>query len=256
MADDSTLTGPDRETDRAVSDMLAFTLTFAIIITSVGVVSLAGFGTLEDVQDSAQANSAEVSMEGFSNALEDIRADGVPERQLQVRLNGDGFSLQPSVLTVTVDQGPGTVQENVSINALERSTDEKTQIVYASGAIYRNQQFGQYIISRPTVRCGEDTAHVSLIAITGDMNISSGDRLTIDARRVESRMIHPDVSTSGDRTIDSITINASGTHQPEIWNRQFTEQLSDWDQTGEDAYTCDDIDRAFVRVTTIELRAV
>jgi len=44
---------------RGVSDLVAFVLTFSIIITAVGVVSIGGLGSLEDYRDGARAESAE-----------------------------------------------------------------------------------------------------------------------------------------------------------------------------------------------------
>jgi len=69
---------------RGVSDLVAFVLTFSIIITAVGVVSIGGLGSLEDYRDGARAESAEVAMTGFDSSMEDIRVDGVPQRSHQL----------------------------------------------------------------------------------------------------------------------------------------------------------------------------
>ena len=65
--------------DRAVSDTLAFTLVFAIIITSVGFTGLDGVDAVESIRDGAQANTAEQSMNGYAAGVARIRDDRAPQ---------------------------------------------------------------------------------------------------------------------------------------------------------------------------------
>jgi len=139
---------------RGVSDLVAFVLTFSIIITAVGVVSIGGLGSLEDYRDGARAESAEVAMVGFDSSMEDIRVDGVPQRSHQLQLNGDQLERHHSVIEITITGTPAPEPRTltVDVGAFVRQTGRDTEIVYESGTVYRSQDRGQTVVSKPPLR--------------------------------------------------------------------------------------------------------
>ncbi|MCU4799006.1 hypothetical protein OB920_01270 [Halobacteria archaeon HArc-gm2] len=242
---------------RGVSDLVAFVLTFSIIITAVGVVSIGGLGSLEDYRDGARAESAEVAMTGFDSSMEDIRVDGVPQRSHQLQLNGDQLERHSSVIEITISgtpRGPPPLSITVDVGAFVRQTGRDTEIAYESGAVYRSQDRGQTVVSKPPFRCGADTANIGLVSVRGDVNVSS-DSLALRARENGSMSAYPKLTDGENGSASDVTIDVSRTHNPDAWQQLFDREMDEWTGGG-GTYTCDDVDRVYVHNTSVELSAV
>lgn len=246
-------TGSD---SRGVSDLVAFVLTFSIIITAVGVVSIGGLGSLEDYRDGARVESAEVAMTGFDSSMEDIRVDGVPQRSHQLQLNGDQLERHNSEIEITITGTPAPEPRTltVDVGAFVRQTGRDTEIVYESGAVYRSQDRGQTVVSKPPFRCGDDTAHVGLVSVRGDVNVSS-DSLALRAREKESMSVYPKLTDAENGSASAVTIDVGETYNSDAWEQLFDREMDGWAGSG-GFYTCDDVDRVYVHNTTVELTAV
>jgi len=245
---------------RGVSDLVAFVLTFSIIITAVGVVSIGGLGSLGDYRDGARAESAEVAMTGFDSSMEDIRVDGVPQRSHQLQLNGDQLERHSSVIEITITGTPAPEPRTltVDVGVFVRQTGRDTEIVYESGAVYRSQDRGQTVVSKPPFRCGDDTAHVGMVSMRGDVNVSS-DSLALRARENGSMSAYPKLTDGENGSASDVEIDVSRTHNPDAWQQLFDRGMDEWDGTVDPdpyKYTCEDINRAYVHNTTVELSAV
>lgn len=236
---------------RGVSDLVAFVLTFSIIITSVAAVSVGGLGSLEDFRDGAQAESAEIAMTGFDDSMEDIRADGVPQRTHQMQLNGDQLERHSSIINVTID-GTSTL---VAVGAFVRETGDDTEMVYESGIVYRSQERGQVVVREPAFRCGSDSAHIGLVSVRGDVNVSSNS-LTLRARENRSTSVYPDLMAGENGAASQVEVNVTDTHNPAVWNQLFDSEMDEWGSSGRNAYTCSGINRVYVHNTTVDLDAI
>lgn len=241
---------------RGVSDLVAFVLTFSVIITAVAAVSLGGVGSLQDFRDEARAESAQVSMTGFDSSMEDIRTDGVPQRSHQLELNGDGLSRHNSELEITISGTPAGVQtRTVNVGAFARVTGDDTAIVYETGTVYRSQNRGQTLLREPPFRCGTDTAYVGLVSVRGDVNVSS-DTLALRARQDSSASVYPDLTAGENGSASSVQIDVTGTYDRAAWEQLFEREMSEWSDTGSGTYTCDGVNRVYVHDTTVELDVV
>ncbi|EMA18765.1 DUF7289 family protein [Haloarcula argentinensis] len=239
--------------DRGVSDLLAFTLTFSIIITGIALVTLGGLGAFDAIQQGATTDVAETSMIGFAETTDDHIQSGAPRRTTSMKLQGHGLSLQASTLNVTVD-GRST---NISIGAFVRETDSGTDIVYTSGAVYRVQQEGLVVSRKPSFRCAPDSGSVylSVLSLDGQTDFSSSGRLTIETAIQNTTLVSPQAGKSPSAT--TVSINVSETAYPDAWHRLFEQELSDWSGHSEPhTYQCTGINRAVVHNTTVDIRTI
>ncbi|MHC3378057.1 DUF7289 family protein [Haloarcula sp. H-GB5] len=239
--------------NRGVSDLLAFTLTFSIIITGIALVTLGGLGAFDAIQQGATTDVAETSMIGFAETTDDHIQSGAPRRTTSMKLQGHGLSLQASTLNVTVD-GRST---NISTGAFVRETDSGTDIVYTSGAVYRVQQEGLVVSRKPSFRCAPDSGSVylSVLSLDGQTDFSSSGRLTIETAIQNKTLVSPQAGKSPSAT--TVSINVSETAYPDAWHRLFEQELSDWSGHSEPhTYQCTGINRAVVHNTTVDIRTI
>jgi hypothetical protein len=237
--------------DRGVSDLLAFTLTFSTIITGIALVSLGGLGAFDAIQQGATTDVAETSMIGFAETTDDhIRGDA-PRRTTSMKLQGHGLSLRSSTLNVTVD-GRST---NISTGAFIRETDSGTDLVYTSGAVYRVQREGLVVSRKPTLRCGPDSAYLSVLSLDGQTEFASSGRVTIETSTQNKTLVSPRAGRSPSAT--TVSINVSETAYPDAWHRLFEQELSDWLSHPEPhTFQCTGISRAVVHNTTVDVRII
>jgi hypothetical protein len=237
--------------DRGVSDLLAFTLTFSIIITGIALVSLGGLGAFDAIQQGATTDVAETSMVGFAETTDDHIQGDAPRRTTSMKLQGHGLSIRSSTLNVTVD-GRST---NISTGAFVRETDSGTDIVYTSGAVYRVQQEGLVVSRKPSFRCSPDSAYLSALSLDGQTDFSSSNRVTIETATQNKTLISPQAGKSPSAT--TVSINVSETAYPDAWHRLFEQELSNWSGHSEPhTYQCTGINRAVVHNTTVDIRTV
>jgi hypothetical protein len=227
------MSGSRRSHDRGVSDLLAFTLTFSIIVTGIALVTLGGLGAFDAVQRGATTDVAETSMVGFAETADDhIRGDA-PRRSTSMKLQGHGLSLRPSTLNVTVD-GHTT---NISTGALVRETDSGTDIVYTSGAVSRVQPEGL------------------VVSLHGRTDFASSGRVTIETATQNRTLVSPNAGRSPSAA--TVSVNVSGTAYPDAWHRLFEQELSNWSNHPDaHTYQCTGISRAVVHNTTVEVRTI
>ncbi|WP_049943110.1 MULTISPECIES: DUF7289 family protein [Haloarcula] len=239
--------------DRGVSDLLAFTLTFSIIITGIALVTLGGLGAFDAIQQGATTDVAETSMVGFAETTGDHIQGDAPRRTTSMKLQGHGLSIRSSTLNVTVD-GQST---NISTGAFVRETDSGTDIVYTSGAVYRVQQEGLVVSRKPRFRCspGSDSVYISALSLDGQTDFSSSNRVTIETAIQNKTLISPQAGKSPSAT--TVSINVSETAYPDAWHRLFEQELSNWSGHSEPhTYQCTGVSRAVVHNTTVDIRTI
>jgi hypothetical protein len=245
-----------RTGERAVSDTVAFTLIFAVIITSVGFTGLFGVDAIENVRDSAQANTAEVSMQGFAMGMEDIRTDNVPRRSIQLQLEGDRLTTYNSSLRIEVGYTNGSYSNHtIELGSFVRRSTRSTSIVYTSGAVFRQEENGQVTLRRPTLRCGSDTAHISLVAIDGNVSYATGSSVTLETTARRREAILPVTKTTPVATVRNITVNVTDARSATSWQRLFESEFPAWSGSS-GRYTCSNIQDGFVHVTRVETRII
>ncbi|MFB6222937.1 MAG: hypothetical protein ABEH86_04595 [Haloarcula sp.] len=243
---------PQARDERGVSDLLAFTLTFSIIVTGIALVSISGLGAFDTIQQSAATDVAETTMVGFAETTSDHIQDGASRRTTSMKLQGHGLYQQSSVLNVTVD-GDST---HIESRALVRETDTDTDIVYSSGAVYRVQREGLVVSRAPRFRCSSDSAYLSVLSLAGQADYASSGRVRLKTSVSEQTLVSPAAGRSP--SASTVSVNVSNTAYPAAWQRLFERKLSNWDQHSTEAqtYRCTGIERAVVHNTSASLETV
>lgn len=216
-------------TDRAVSEVVAFVLVFAIVISSIGLLYAVGFDGIANLQEAERDDSANQAFEALAIGFDDVQRDTRSKLEVSLDLSGGSLSVDDSSeLDVTVN---GDAPSNTTTNGSALVyTASGTDIVYENGAVIRSDESGGEIVTRaPRFRCRPDAdrAVVSLFTIEDDFGgISSSGELTFD---VEATDDADDSRLLFQRTdADEVRIDFSDSNYEDAWESYF-EEAEGWE---------------------------
>lgn len=258
MIDRRDESGVGLETDsRGVSEVVAFILVFAIILTSVGVLYSTGFQAMNSYQENEQLRNAERAMGSLADNLNDVlRYSGIEQRQGElslregtVRTGDSGTKLNITIpdhdadpIGTTTDRFSG-YGDNSTVDLGEFTyTTEGSRIAYEGGGIVRGDDSESWsmVRKRPQLRCTEDTAIISLVAISAD------DRSVKSSGGLGFTMSVTDRSSKVYNNVDSVEITVDDSTYDAAWD----ETLDSGNWEGGD---CNGLDDGRVVVTIVEV---
>jgi hypothetical protein len=265
---------PARERERGVSDVVAFVLTFSIIIFGVGLVSTGAFDALVQFSDDQQVQNSERGLQSAAAALDNINQNNDTYREFDVGVAGGDVFYNQTWLNVTVENGTGAtpVDREIRIDALEKRFDEgDTALTYEGGGVFRSPSASARY--EPKLRCssdsriGENTVIISLINLTTDNTIREADSYDNDVAvsptgvleeapvgansevaRFSATLIDQNRTLHNGTSLD-VSIDVSGTAYPEQWGNYLDD--AGWDKT----HSCN-ADTVLIRITTVELSQI
>lgn len=139
---------------RGQAEVLGFVLVFATVLTAIAIVSATGFAGLQDAQRVEEANNAVRAFEVLDDNVDDVVTGRSPHRGTEVKLADSQLTLGDPV-TVTVS-GERTTDPNQNfsythdVRPLEYDVGDTT-LVYAGGAIIRQDRGGMVMLREPTL---------------------------------------------------------------------------------------------------------
>lgn len=215
--------------DRAVSDVLAFVLVFAIILGSVAMLSTIGFQTMTDYQEGEQVRTADRAMAALADNFNDVlRYDGVTERYGElslregtVRTGTDGTRVNVSIdgtyigdhsgVALTTDDGG-----EFDLGRFEYGLGTDT-VAYEGGGVVRADSGGSVFRERPRLRCDtdRDRAVVSFVAIqTPDRSVQADGRVGFKLTSVNRETIVRE-------DVDEVSVDVTETEYETAWEGAF-----------------------------------
>lgn len=234
--------------DRAVSDVLGFVLVFSLVVSTLGVVYVAGFSGLEDARDTERINNAERAFDVLGDNVADIYHDGAPSRKTEIKLADAQLSLAESTtITVTVEDitdGSGNrIVYEANTRPLVFSSGDSSKIVYENGAVIRTDRGGSILRQRPPMLISEERSVIGYVVLSPASEASSsvGGDATVLVRTVrtgQSVLVQ-------DRSDAKVTLTIeTATERAPVWERYVNERAdwsgSDWDDG--DSVPCETTD--------------
>ncbi|MFC7135026.1 MULTISPECIES: DUF7289 family protein [Salinibaculum] len=151
-----------RSDERAVSEVLGYVLAFSLVITTVGVVTVAGFTELQDTRDTEQINNAERAFDLLATNMNDIAKRGAPSRSTEMRLAEAQLDIS-NPITIGIEVNGTTAADNFT-NSYElypityRASNSDQTVVYSAGTIFRSQDDGAngIAIQKPSLVVQDD----------------------------------------------------------------------------------------------------
>ena len=253
-----------------MSDVVAFTLMFGIILTSVGLVATFGLAELESFDSAQQLDNAERTFELVARSFEELEETQSTVRTEAVELSGGSITVsESSDLTVTVrdfDSGSAPNEETFDLNALVYETPDSI-VGYENGATFRQrkQSDGGIINHEPGMICSDGTAVLSFVTVE-----SSGEQLggsgteRITGRLTNSTLLYP-TATWGEgnaSAADAVDLEFTfdNVSRAREWANHFDRSSGDWEvrsQTDSSVTircgASGDLDHVYVRESVIEV---
>lgn len=207
------------ERERAVSEVLSFTLVFALVVTSVAIVSVSGLGSLQDARDAEQLENAERAFDVLADNLADLHRQGAPSRATEISLGQAQLATEDNVtMTVEVEDGGGTTTVGTwEIRPLVYSGNEERELVYEGGAIFRTNRDSGFVVRDPPLVVDDDRVLLSIIGLNSPQVQSLGGSTVL----VRTNHREADVAFSRtDGTIQSLTVKVESPREAQ-WEAYF-----------------------------------
>lgn len=230
--------------DRAQSEVVGFVLVFALVVSTVSVATVAGFGGLQDARDYQRSHNAERAFEVLASGIDDVAAEGAPSRQVEmVADDAQVFVGDPVTITVAVDGGD---TESVTVHPIVYRGPDGARLVYTAGAVIREDPAGAVVLREPDFALSEERAVVRLVQTRNEEGANvGGGTVRVQADAVDDRAVFAN-ATSQDLTLTVESPRAG------VWERYF-ETNEDLDCTATaDTVTCEVTSDA-VHVTVSEV---
>jgi hypothetical protein len=190
-------------------------LIFSLIAATVGVVSIVGFQTLEERQTVERVNNVERAFDVFRSNMEDVYRDGAPSRATEIRLAGGTLRYGEPVTVTLANASDADRNITMELTPLVYA-DGETKIVYAGGAILRQEPSGSVLIADPPFVLGPERTLLQFVRTTRGVDRSAVSRtgtVRVESRRTDVvTAIGPGIADA-DRlnlTVDSPRGNAWG----------------------------------------------
>jgi hypothetical protein len=150
--------------DRGVSEVLGYILVFTLIVASITVVSVGGFGSLRDARDAEQVENAQRAFDVLSNNMADVYYRGAPSRATEFAVGDSTVSLgDPVVINVSVRDGSGIHgPDPYETRPLVQDLAGGRQLVYSAGAVLGSNRQSGLIVHDPPFLVGTSRVHLTV----------------------------------------------------------------------------------------------
>ena len=222
--------------ERGMSEVIAFTLVFAIIISSVVFLSMTGLQAMNDYQTSEQSLNAERAMTSLTANFNDVvQYDGVEKRYGELALRGGRVTADTGGTSVTIETSGGTLDTSYDLGAFTYES-ESGVIAYEGGGLIRATDESSVFLEEPMFTCNDDAALVSLVRIDSERSPlrSDGNVGVTMTRTGRTRTVY-------DTSKVTVTVDDPATEYDRAWQSIGT--------NGE--WTCSGVDRVAVTVVTV-----
>ena len=154
--------------DRAVSEVLGYALVFALVIATVGVVTVAGLGELQDTRNTEQINNAERAFDLLTTNMDDLAKRGAPSRSTEIRLAEAQIDVSNPVTVSFRGIDDDTPSNNFTDSydvwpIIYRSSNSEATVVYSAGTVFRTRGDAGIAVREPSLVAANDRLVVPLV---------------------------------------------------------------------------------------------
>lgn len=148
-------------TDRGQSEVVGFVLVFGLVISTVAIASVAGFGGLQDARDFERTNNAKLAVDALARSLEEVAVAGAPSRVVDLSADAAQVTVADPI-TVTVALENGSTHE-FAVHPIVYEGPDDTRLVYAAGAVIRADDGGAVMLREPRFVLSENRSVVTVV---------------------------------------------------------------------------------------------
>ena len=236
---------------RAVSEVVGYIIVFGLVITSIGIITVAGTGTLEDAREDERVSNAERAFDVVADNMVSIYERNSPSRATEIDLPNSQIIMGNEIrMTVTVD---GETVAQRDIQPIEfRLTDDR-RLVYEAGAVFRTEHGGGVVLRDPPFLLDDDRVHVPIVETESPGAASAGSTTILLRGKATERSV---LASRTDENDHEVTIEMQ-TSRNELWERTLSADGMDCETEGT-AVSCTltDVDTVYVTHHRIEVSLI
>ena len=236
--------------ERAQSDVLGFVFVFAIIVSAIGLVFTTGFAGLQDARDFERVNNAERALEVFKDNMDDMLFRGAPSRGTEIKLADASLEFGDPI-TVNVSEDGGTFNTSQEIRPLVFDGGTNARIVYAGGAIIRQQGGNAVVLHESNLLLTENRTLIPIIQTRQDGTSGISGDTTVLIRTVVSQR---NVLYTSDNSAVTLWVNVT-TPRAGAWRNSLSDRADvTCEPVVDDTAACQvTTDRAFVTRISLDV---
>jgi len=203
---------------RSVSEVIGYVLVFGLVLTSVGLVTFSGLGSLEDARDSEQANNAERAFDVIADNMASIHDRNAPSRSTEVDLPDSELYMGTEVrMTVEAD---GQTLADRRFEPIELRLSDQRRLVYEGGAVFRENADGGVVLRDAPILYNNDRVHIPIIQTYSPAPQSAGSTtVLVRGKATEREALASDTTSS----YDNLTVEVQSSRY-DLWARTLSDQ--------------------------------
>jgi hypothetical protein len=168
-----------RPDDRAVSEVLGYALVFALVIATVGVVTVAGLGELQETRNVEQINNAQRAFDLLTTNMDDLAERGAPSRSTEMRLADAQLDVSnPAAISfrgIDDDTPSNNFTDSYDVwPIIYRSSTSEATVMYTGGAVLRTRGDDGVAVRKPSLVASNGRLVVPLVQTRSQSTQSIG----------------------------------------------------------------------------------
>lgn len=192
-----------RATDRAVSEVLSYSLIFGLIVASIGIVTVGGLGSLQSAQTNEQLSNAERAFDVLHDNLADIHSEGAPSRSTEISLGESELFFDANVtMRVGIENASGPFEFAAEIRPIVFRVEGERQLIYEAGATIRHAREGGIILNDPPFTISDSGAghvHLPIVRTTSaDVQSMGSTTILVRGQSWNRDVLHRDLQDGSD----------------------------------------------------------
>lgn len=211
--------------ERAVSEIIGYILVFALIVATVGLVSVGGLPTLDSARESEQVQNAERAFDVLDSNMAEVYERGAPSRATELNAEDATVEIREAVtFNVSAENGDGNVSyTEAAINPIVFTGIGETEFVYEAGAVIRDQRDRSIMLSEPPFNVSSRRAVFTVVETENPVRQSTGGGTVLVRGETRDRSVDL-VETDADG-YEHINVTISDSPRQDVWEEYFEDEL-------------------------------
>jgi len=200
--------------DRAVSEILGYSLVFSLVITSVAIISVGGLAGYQSAENFERQSNSQKAFGVMHNNLEDIYYQGAPSRGTEIDLGETSLALDDPVLVNVTVEGATRQEFLIESQPIVQDLGEGNELVYEAGAVFQTTRDGGRVRQAPPMILRGDTAHLIVPNIREASSRSVGGGTVLIRAQSQAQQLRYQNTTQDGAT--DITVNITSPRS-DLW---------------------------------------
>ena len=209
--------------DRSMSEVMSYALVFGLVVTTIGIVLVSGFGSLEEVRDSERVSNAERAYDVLADNFASIYERNSPSRSTEVDLGESEIVFGTnSSMTVEVHDGADFERYQYNMRPIVFQVTDDASLVYEGGAVFRDERDGGIVRRGPPFLLTSERVHVPFVQTTSEGVRSVGGTTVLVRGESANRTV---LVQDMDGNYDEVRVYVTSPRY-ELWERYFEEETA------------------------------